>query len=77
MRYETHNSAAALRVAIPVGQGSLGELAEVALAHVAGDQTERAYHRGDALDKRRALMEAWASFCEPKATISIADRLRG
>src|SRR6516164_996240 len=53
------------------------EVAEAALAHVAGDQTERAYRRGDALDKRRALMEAWANFCEPKATdvISIADRL--
>ena len=43
------------------------EVAEAALAHVAGDQTERAYRRGDALEKRRALMEAWASHCEPKA----------
>jgi hypothetical protein len=36
-----------------------------ALAHVAGDETERAYRRGDALEKRRALMEAWAAYCEP------------
>jgi hypothetical protein len=43
------------------------ELAEAALAHVAGDATERAYRRGDALEKRRGLMEAWAAFCEPKA----------
>ena len=43
------------------------ELAEAALAHVAGDATERAYRRGDALEKRRKLMEAWANFCEPKA----------
>ena len=42
------------------------EVAEAALAHVAGDQTERAYRRGDALEKRRALMEAWATYCEPK-----------
>jgi len=42
------------------------ELAEAALAHVAGDATERAYRRGDALEKRRRLMEAWAGFCEPK-----------
>lgn len=41
------------------------ELAEAALAHVAGDATERAYRRGDALEKRRGLMEAWANFCEP------------
>ncbi len=41
------------------------EIAEAALAHVAGDATERAYRRGDALEKRRTLMEAWAAFCEP------------
>jgi len=38
------------------------EIAEAALAHVVGDETERAYHRGDALEKRRKLMEAWAGF---------------
>jgi integrase len=43
------------------------EIAEAALAHVVGDATERAYRRGDALEKRRALMEAWAKFCEPSA----------
>ena len=54
------------------------EVAEAALAHVAGDQTERAYRRGDALEKRRELMEAWASYCEPKAgnVVSIARRKR-
>jgi integrase len=41
------------------------EIAEAALAHVVGDATERAYRRGDALEKRRALMEAWGRFCEP------------
>lgn len=39
------------------------EVAEAALAHAVGDQTERAYRRGDALAKRRKLMEAWASYC--------------
>lgn len=38
------------------------EVAEVALAHVVGDDTERAYRRGDALDKRRKLMDAWDAF---------------
>lgn len=38
------------------------EVAEAALAHVVGDQVERAYRRGDALAKRRELMEAWASY---------------
>jgi integrase len=39
------------------------EIAEAALAHVVGDKTERAYRRGDALTKRRQLMDSWASFC--------------
>jgi integrase len=41
------------------------ELAEVALAHLVGDEVERAYQRGDLLEKRRELMEAWSSFCKP------------
>lgn len=40
-----------------------GNLAEAALSHLVGDETERAYKRGDALAKRRKLMEAWASYC--------------
>ena len=52
------------------------EVAEAALAHVAGDATERAYRRGDALEKRRELMEAWGAYCEPKSgnVVSIARR---
>jgi integrase len=42
------------------------ELAEAALAHVIGDKAEQAYRRGDALDKRRALMDAWGHYCEPR-----------
>ena len=38
------------------------ELAEQALAHVIGDKAEQAYRRGDALERRRLLMEAWADF---------------
>ncbi len=41
------------------------EVAEAALAHVVGDAAEQAYRRGDALEKRRALMAAWAAYCEP------------
>lgn len=43
------------------------EIAEAALAHLVGDEAEQAYRRGDALDRRRKLMEAWAAFCEPGA----------
>ncbi|MGU3463569.1 tyrosine-type recombinase/integrase [Methylobacterium sp. C33D] len=38
------------------------EVAEAALAHAVGNATEQAYRRGDALEKRRALMSAWAEF---------------
>jgi integrase len=40
------------------------EIAEAALAHNVGDATERAYRRGDALEKRRKLMAAWATYIE-------------
>jgi integrase len=52
------------------------ELAEAALSHVAGDATERAYRRGDALEKRRKLMDAWAGFCEPKAGSNVLSMTR-
>ncbi len=38
------------------------EVAEAALAHVVGNVVERSYRRGDALEKRRKLMEAWTGF---------------
>jgi integrase len=38
-------------------------LCEAALAHSVGDKTERSYQRGDLFEKRRKLMEQWASFC--------------
>jgi integrase len=42
------------------------EVTETALAHIIGDKAEQAYRRSDALEKRRKMMEAWTSFCEPK-----------
>lgn len=38
------------------------EVAEAALAHSVGDSVERAYRRGDALEKRRKLMDAWEQY---------------
>jgi integrase len=38
-------------------------LAEAALAHTVGTKTERAYRRGDALERRRELMAAWSAYC--------------
>jgi integrase len=43
------------------------EVAEAALAHEAGNKVEAAYHRSDALKKRRNLMVAWERYClKPK-----------
>jgi integrase len=48
------------------------EVLEMALAHVIDDKTEAAYRRGDLLQKRRQLMEAWARFCTtPKAEAKV------
>jgi integrase len=45
-------------------------LAEAALAHVVGDATERAYRRGDALERRRELMVAWSNYCDAAHSLS-------
>lgn len=43
------------------------EISEEALAHTVGSAVRRAYRRGQAMEKRRALMEAWSDFCTGKA----------
>ena len=49
--------------------GYAREVAEAALAHTLGDKVEAAYRRGDLFEKRRRLMEEWATFCaRPAAT---------
>ena len=40
------------------------DLAEAALAHALENKVEAAYRRGDALERRRAMMQAWANYCE-------------
>ena len=38
-------------------------LSEAALSHAVGDRTERSYSRGQAITRRRELMDAWAAHC--------------
>jgi integrase len=45
------------------------EVAEAALGHLVGDAVERAYRRGDALEKRRKLVDAWAQYCEQSSPV--------
>jgi integrase len=42
------------------------ELAEAALGHIVGDKAEQAYRRDDALERRRQLMQQWATYCADK-----------
>lgn len=40
-----------------------GELAEAALAHAIENKVEAAYRRGNLLEKRRGMMDAWGTYC--------------
>lgn len=42
-----------------------GDVAEMALAHTIENKVEAAYRRGNLLEKRRALMNAWGAYCLP------------
>lgn len=39
------------------------EVAEMALAHLVGNEVERSYARSDLFEKRKQLMAQWAEFC--------------
>lgn len=43
------------------------DMAELALAHHIGNEVERAYQRADLLERRRAMMAAWAAFLRGEA----------
>lgn len=41
------------------------EAAEMALAHLVGDKTQRAYRRSDLIEQRAQLLERWGQFAAP------------
>jgi integrase len=49
------------------------EIIEHAMAHKIPDASERAYRRGDALEKRRKLMQAWSSYCAKPAGAKVIE----
>jgi integrase len=53
------------------------DLAEASLAHVLKSKTEQAYARGDQIEKRRKLMEAWAKFCATRPALADAAAVIG
>jgi integrase len=40
------------------------ELCEIALAHAVGNKVDAAYRRSDMMERRRRLMQDWATYCE-------------
>lgn len=48
-------------------------VAEMALAHMIENDAEAAYRRGDLLEKRRALMEAWAAYCNGETSDNVVQ----
>ena len=52
------------------------DVIESALAHVVGNEVARAYRRTDVLERRRALMEAWARVCAGADTTADVVPLR-
>jgi integrase len=50
------------------------EVAEMALAHAVGNKVEAAYRRGDLFEKRRKLMDAWATYIS-KPTADYASKV--
>ncbi|OUR75993.1 integrase [Alphaproteobacteria bacterium 46_93_T64] len=47
------------------------EVSEMALAHSVSSKVEAAYRRGDLFEKRRGLMDDWASFCNQPSSEGI------
>jgi integrase len=52
------------------------EVAEAALAHSVGNEVERSYRRGDALEQRRKLMQAWSDYCTGAQTENVVPLRR-
>lgn len=55
-----------------------GEVAEMALAHTISNKVEKAYRRGNLLEKRRAMMAAWDAYLsgESMGNVVILDSRR-
>ncbi len=51
------------------------DLLEESLGHQVGTAVERAYRRTDSLDRRRAIMQAWANFCNGKRIRNVKAKI--
>lgn len=73
--YTAHGFRSTFRDWVAEATDFAGELAELSLAHSVMGRVEGAYRRGDQLDRRRPLMQAWADYCcNPRAEVMIPCR---
>lgn len=61
--YTAHGFRSAFRDWVSEETEHPSDVAEAALAHVVANKTEAAYRRGNLLEKRRVMMDAWAGYC--------------
>lgn len=47
-------------------------MAEIALAHAVGSEVERAYRRGDMLERRRGMMQQWAAVLSGRQVLAMS-----
>jgi integrase len=57
--------------------GQPADVSEAALAHTLGNKAQAAYQRGDLLERRRKLMDAWAAYIEKPPADVVALRKAG
>jgi integrase len=53
--------------------GYSSHVIEISLAHSVGSEVERSYRRGSMLEKRRRLMEQWATYCTSPLAVQPAE----
>lgn len=51
------------------------ELAEMQLAHTISNRVERAYRRGNLLEKRRKMMEHWSNYCQGESSTRLISMI--
>ena len=63
---DIHGFRTSFRTWVQEQTNNAGEVAERALAHKAANKVEAAYARSDLFEKRRKLMDTWASYLNDK-----------
>ena len=49
------------------------EVAEMALAHTISNKVEKAYRRGNLLERRRQLLQEWQDYCFSKSVSNVLE----